>query len=263
MNKSQFYLSQCAEAASKSTMYYTLGSVLVKGGKVISTGFNHQRPNYDSLGKGMAPSMHAGYRADYHEQRWRAYLTPPVAKPRGKSSKFNRAREQGHGKQHANEQNNNLKKTMRKAEEQHRDLEARRRASLVPHEGPPRRTFYPARQTQYEYHQRGQEHETEPASEANGPGARGTAQKQRRRRARNSRLNGADLYVCRVTPAGFGCARPCWRCVEWCAWAGIRRIFHWSTVEGRFVCLKVGGALKEECYQTITDCRYFTGQSFV
>lgn len=47
MNKSQYYLSQCAEAASKSPMCFTLGAVMVKGGKVISTGYNHHRPHYD------------------------------------------------------------------------------------------------------------------------------------------------------------------------------------------------------------------------
>ncbi|TFY80390.1 hypothetical protein EWM64_g3622, partial [Hericium alpestre] len=33
MNKTEFYLSQCADAASKSPMAFTLGAVLVKGGK--------------------------------------------------------------------------------------------------------------------------------------------------------------------------------------------------------------------------------------
>ena len=47
MNKTQFYLSQCAEAASKSHMCFTLGAVMVKGGKVISSGYNHHRPHYD------------------------------------------------------------------------------------------------------------------------------------------------------------------------------------------------------------------------
>lgn len=47
MNKTQFYLSQCAEAASKSPMCFTLGAVMVKGGKVISSGHNHHRPHYD------------------------------------------------------------------------------------------------------------------------------------------------------------------------------------------------------------------------
>ena len=47
MNKSQFYLSECAEVASKSPMCFKLGAIMVKGGKVISTGYNHHRPNYD------------------------------------------------------------------------------------------------------------------------------------------------------------------------------------------------------------------------
>ena len=47
MNKTQFYLSQCAAAASKSPMCFTLGAILVKGGKVISSGHNHHRPHYD------------------------------------------------------------------------------------------------------------------------------------------------------------------------------------------------------------------------
>ena len=47
MNKTQFYLSQCAEAASKSPMCFTLGAVMVKGGKIISSGYNHHRPHYD------------------------------------------------------------------------------------------------------------------------------------------------------------------------------------------------------------------------
>lgn len=47
MNKTQFYLSQCAEAASKSHMCFTLGAIMVKGGKVMSSGYNHHRPHYD------------------------------------------------------------------------------------------------------------------------------------------------------------------------------------------------------------------------
>ena len=49
MNKSQYYLSQCVDAASKSPMCFTLGAVMVKGGKVISTGHNHHRTHYDGL----------------------------------------------------------------------------------------------------------------------------------------------------------------------------------------------------------------------
>lgn len=63
--KSQFYLSMCVEAASKarinllmsiqcsepisdqSPMNFNLGSIIVKGGKVLSSGYNHQRSHYD------------------------------------------------------------------------------------------------------------------------------------------------------------------------------------------------------------------------
>ena len=47
MCKSQYYLSQCAEVAAKSPMCFTLGAVMVKGGKIISTGYNHYRTHYD------------------------------------------------------------------------------------------------------------------------------------------------------------------------------------------------------------------------
>ncbi|KIM82019.1 hypothetical protein PILCRDRAFT_8256 [Piloderma croceum F 1598] len=47
MGRDQRYLSQCVDAASKSTMYYNLGACIVKGGKILSTGYNHQRPHYD------------------------------------------------------------------------------------------------------------------------------------------------------------------------------------------------------------------------
>ena len=64
MNKTQFYLSQCADAASKSPMCFTLGAVLVKGGKIISSGHNHHRPHYDGAevrtrGHRKPVSMHA------------------------------------------------------------------------------------------------------------------------------------------------------------------------------------------------------------
>ena len=48
MSKSQFYLSECTQAAEKSTMCFKLGAALVKGGKIISTGYNHHRTHYDS-----------------------------------------------------------------------------------------------------------------------------------------------------------------------------------------------------------------------
>lgn len=68
-NKSQFYLTECINAASKSSMLFTLGSVIVKGGKVISSGFNHQRPRYDEAFPRTADkpvSMHAEMHAIFN-----------------------------------------------------------------------------------------------------------------------------------------------------------------------------------------------------
>ena len=71
MNKSQFYLSQCADAAAKSTMCFNLGAVLVKGGKIISAGYNHHRPHYDGSevsrhGHRKPVSMHAEMHAIFN-----------------------------------------------------------------------------------------------------------------------------------------------------------------------------------------------------
>ncbi|KAI0290036.1 hypothetical protein BC826DRAFT_1187490 [Russula brevipes] len=42
MSKTQFYLSQCADAATKSPMAFTLGAVLIKGSEVRTRG--HRKP---------------------------------------------------------------------------------------------------------------------------------------------------------------------------------------------------------------------------
>jgi hypothetical protein len=41
--------------------------------------------------------------------------------------------------------------------------------------------------------------------------------------------------------------------VEWCRWVGIKRIFHWDSVEGQFKCVKVCG--DAEHYRTRADSR--------
>lgn len=71
MSKSQFYLSQCAEAASKSPMCFCLGAVLVKGGKVIASGYNHHRTHYDGgeisrRGKGPGHRKPVSMHAEMH-----------------------------------------------------------------------------------------------------------------------------------------------------------------------------------------------------
>ena len=77
-------------------------------------------------------------------------------------------------------------------------------------------------------------------------------------RRRDPRVNGADLYVARVIKNGMGSARPCWRCLEWCRWAGIKRVFHWNGEEGKFECIKVNNAHCEP-YETRSDMRLAAG----
>lgn len=77
-------------------------------------------------------------------------------------------------------------------------------------------------------------------------------------RRRDPRVNGADLYVVRITKhGGVGCAKPCWRCIEWCRWAGVKRIFHCDGQWGKFQVVKVN----ESCsvYETQADIRLFNG----
>jgi hypothetical protein len=77
-------------------------------------------------------------------------------------------------------------------------------------------------------------------------------------RRRDPRINGADLYVARVTKVGMGSAKPCWRCLEWCRWAGVKRIFHWNGEEGKFDMVKVNTAERNQ-YETHADIRLFAG----
>ena len=56
----------------------------------------------------------------------------------------------------------------------------------------------------------------------------------------------------------MGSAKPCWRCVEWCRWAGVKRIFHWNGEDGKFDMVKVNTAEKDQ-YETHADIRLYAG----
>jgi hypothetical protein len=56
----------------------------------------------------------------------------------------------------------------------------------------------------------------------------------------------------------MGSAKPCWRCLEWCRWAGVKRIFHWNGEEGKFDMVKVNTAERDQ-YETHADIRLFAG----
>lgn len=73
-------------------------------------------------------------------------------------------------------------------------------------------------------------------------------------------MNGADIYVARFTKSGMtGSAAPCWRCLEWCRWAGVKRIFHWNADEGGFDVVKVNNPQGGGMYETHADVRLFAG----
>ncbi|KAK0457064.1 uncharacterized protein EV420DRAFT_1272020 [Desarmillaria tabescens] len=209
-SKSQFYLSQCIEAASKSPMAFTLGSVIVKGGKVISTGYNHQRVHYDELSVdsafGKPVSMHAEMHAIYNLTGGRSPPFKQQVQPNPQPHK--RKRRAGGQAPKLPFQHSVFYGT----KEQLRD----RPAGVV------EKSICPSR------------------------------------RRRFSKITGADLYVVRTTKSGMGCARPCWRCIDWCDWAGIKRIFYWSEGDGAFCCLKVADA-KSTRYETQADIRLFGG----
>ena len=76
-------------------------------------------------------------------------------------------------------------------------------------------------------------------------------------RRRDSKVNGADIYVARVTKNGLGSAKPCWRCLHWCYWAGIKRIFHWDETLGKWEVVKVNSPGTDQ-YETTADVRLYT-----
>ncbi|KAL6302598.1 hypothetical protein BKA93DRAFT_929565 [Sparassis latifolia] len=247
MNKTQFYLSQCADAASKSPMCFTLGAVMVKGGKVISSGYNHHRPHYDGSevhkhGHRKPVSMHAEMHAIFSvtgmspsfkkqniEQKGQkgaqvpngafqgadglqvqTHYTPTVRWPKGKSKRSLRGSVAGGSGSSSGSESS---------------------ASENPH-------FI--------------------TSESCGSCSGKEVERRWDARRRDSRVNGADIYVARFTKNGMGSARPCWRCLEWCKWAGVKRIFHWNNEEGRFDVVKVNSA-QRDIYETHADFRLFAG----
>ena len=79
-------------------------------------------------------------------------------------------------------------------------------------------------------------------------------------RYRFGRTHGADLYVARFTKQGFGTASPCWRCLAWCRWAGVKRVFHYDGTSAKWNVVKVNGAdASDVAYETHADGRLFSG----
>ncbi|KAG8736879.1 hypothetical protein FRC10_008792 [Ceratobasidium sp. 414] len=179
--KSQYYLNQCIQAAEKSTMSFTLGAILVKGGKVIAHGYNHQRTNYDGSCKqpGRKPIS-----SECTQSQWQLAWLPTSSRSfnRALSNSKTKNQKSANNKNEMNDNNNWMPNLSS-------ELSTCARTVL-----------------------------------------------------RDSRANGGDIYVVRVrssrssTPAGsdtnatpVGSALPCTRCLIWCRWAGIRRVFYWAS----------------------------------
>ncbi|KAI0354214.1 hypothetical protein OH77DRAFT_1482088 [Trametes cingulata] len=285
MNKTQFYLSQCAEAASKSPMCFTLGAVMVKGGKVISSGYNHHRPHYDGSevrthGHRKPVSMHAEMHAIFSltgmspsfktqvqgmERRGqkglrapRGVFQGPPTSPSVSSSTTASPTTTATGsyKQWKGKNKRRQRSTSRHSSS----------SSLSPglgggtsgsedgsmSEGPP-----PS------LHGRSRSSVSSTSVPASARTASRTCQLKEAdklwdARRRDPRANGADIYVARFTKNGMGSAKPCWRCLEWCRWAGVKRIFHWNAEEGKFDVVKVNSAESGQ-YETHADIRLFAG----
>ncbi|KAI8996306.1 hypothetical protein BD414DRAFT_520239 [Trametes punicea] len=280
MNKTQFYLSQCAEAASKSPMCFTLGAIMVKGGKVISSGYNHHRPHYDGAevkthGHRKPVSMHAEMHAIFNLNGMSPSFKTQVQGMERRGQKGLQAlRDVFQGPSAAPL---SATATANALSKQRKSKATRRQRSLSRHSysSGSSRTLSSGSSGSSE-ESSGNESSLpfrgdRPRSAASSPGIGKTMSRPCQpketdklwdARRRDPRANGADIYVARFTKNGMGSAKPCWRCLEWCRWAGVKRIFHWNADEGRFDVVKVNSAESGQ-YETHADIRLFAGLSFV
>ncbi|KAI0651113.1 hypothetical protein C8Q79DRAFT_1107399 [Trametes meyenii] len=276
MNKTQFYLSQCAEAASKSPMCFTLGAVMVKGGKVISSGHNHHRPHYDGAevrthGHRKPVSMHAEMHAIFSLTGMSPSFKTQVQGMERRGQKGLRAsRSSSRGPPSSPTPLSpttispvpvpGSSKPSKGKSKRHRRSSSRQSSSSV---------LIRAVSGGGNGSDEGSGSDSPPSSlHARGvPTSARTASRTCQlkeadklwdARRRDPRANGADIYVARFTKNGMGSAKPCWRCLEWCRWAGVKRIFHWNAEDGKFDVVKVNSAESGQ-YETHADIRLFAG----
>ncbi|GJJ14041.1 hypothetical protein Clacol_008298 [Clathrus columnatus] len=103
--KSQFYFSECVHAALKSPMTFNLGAVLVKGGKTLSSGYNHHRTHYDGAdvlkhGHRKPTSMHAEMHAIFNATGMSPAFKTQFERGASKRSKLKPPTKVGHTQWH-------------------------------------------------------------------------------------------------------------------------------------------------------------------
>ncbi|KDQ55971.1 hypothetical protein JAAARDRAFT_48384 [Jaapia argillacea MUCL 33604] len=220
-------------------MCFTLGAVMVKGGKIISSGHNHHRPHYDGAevgtrGHRKPVSMHAEMHTIFNVT--------------GMSPSFKKQ----------------VQGVERRAPQRTPPAPNQTKGTKGLSESEPRRLSWDGHA---EITKIAEGEGQAPRITAIGAGwGRAWGEQWERKdlnkcwdaRRRDPRVNGADIYVARFTKNGTGTAKPCWRCLEWCKWAGVKRIFHWNNEEGKFDVVKVNSAVIEQ-YETHADIRLFAG----
>ncbi|PVF99585.1 hypothetical protein CPB86DRAFT_806269 [Serendipita vermifera] len=332
-SKHQFYLSKCEDAASKSPMCFMLGAVLVKGGKIISTGYNHYRTHYDgddSKMRGGKPlSMHAEMHAIYNAVgaapsfRMQFVQTNVATQDDAFQPLSNQSTFESRKKPDSERKPIEKSASVKEAVPGHASRLSTDSTSTSLGDAPPASWFSWAKSrsrdkspdssgAKWEQEERrratkqrtsgitdhptshiGDEEEpklskkstkrkgssaSEEKRQRNGqvkhmkpPGTLNNDKGAKKHTNGRSRITGSDLYVVRLTRSGtFGNAMPCWRCLEWCKWAGVKRIFHYSVTRvedlvvgakggagktriGRWECVKVNEARPEDCYWTQGD----------
>ncbi|KAG8908820.1 hypothetical protein FRB99_003058 [Tulasnella sp. 403] len=271
MSKSQFYLQQCSDVASKSTMCFHLGALLVKGGKVISSGYNHHRTHYDgsdsSHGQRKPVSMHAEMHAIYNATG----MSPAFSKQvQGDSRRVSDSSRNGSDAGWVDEDEDEEQQQQQFQTQPTsssdisdseitdlspslRDIQSKARSCLKGQKGgagknPPTKSkqkHFCNSERELKSHGRsgrrdsgsGSDHYSQPHVQS--PLEPFEDVKLYDVRRRDPRVNGADLYVARFTKNGLGPAKPCGRCLEWCRWAGVKRVFHWNPDSGSWDALKV------------------------
>ncbi|KIJ06007.1 hypothetical protein PAXINDRAFT_140914 [Paxillus involutus ATCC 200175] len=189
MHKSQYYFSQCIEAASKSPMAYTLGAVLVKGGKVISAGHNHHRTHYDgndvrTHGHRKPVSMHAEMHAIFSVTG-----VAPSFKQQVQARGAVKRRLWCRGGAFHEDVSSGASRT----------CAGKSAATTTTRKAGCRDCVGCSK------HIKG---------EKPGGGSNSSDGRSLNARRRDPRVNGADLYVVRVVKSSTGSAKPCWRCVR-------------------------------------------------
>ncbi|KAH8809633.1 hypothetical protein DL96DRAFT_1821880 [Flagelloscypha sp. PMI_526] len=222
----QQYFDKCIEEAQKSPMSFKLGAVLVKGGKILSSGFNHTRTGYTG------PSSRGFIQpASFHAEMHAIFTATGGISPSFKTQE--RLREQNNTcphHQHDNECSSGARRDGgRRMQREGTTCRSKETLPTV----------------------------TTDSCSLDAPLLRNSVSYNRPLRPRNTRANGADLYVARILKDGTGAASPCIRCVEWCRWAGIRRIYHWDPSLGGFMVVKVND--RDAGYETVADARMYGG----